>query len=127
MLHHLLQHLTSATTSPNGVALTAITISCRQDPCEENSYASIYGATSTTTAFTQQQRARTQKSSASLRKWTSSGVSQASTGRAITRYYSYPYNHLNIADKRLTLHRRGIWALIQATISQIDFDYAAYA
>jgi ethanolamine kinase len=27
----------------------------------------------------------------------------------------------------LTLHRRGIWALIQATISQIDFDYAAYA
>lgn len=28
---------------------------------------------------------------------------------------------------RLTAPYRGIWALIQATISQIDFDYASYA
>ena len=27
----------------------------------------------------------------------------------------------------LTWYSRGIWALIQAQISQIDFDYAGYA
>jgi hypothetical protein len=28
---------------------------------------------------------------------------------------------------RLLTWNRGVWALIQATISQIDFDYASYA
>lgn len=31
------------------------------------------------------------------------------------------------ADELLTDRHRGVWALIQAQISQIDFDYASYA
>ena len=40
-------------------------------------------------------------------------------------WFVFPFN-ANIYDPVLILNR-GIWALIQAQISQIDFDYASYA
>ena len=80
---------------------------------------SIYGAISTTTIFTPQPRTKKQKSSVSLMRWTSSGESPASIGGPPIPTIQMPF--------MLIRHHRGIWALVQATISQIDFDYASYA
>lgn len=45
---------------------------------------------------------------------------QVFTGKALVIY--------NLNEAYITYFEiRGVWALIQATISQIDFDYASYA
>lgn len=54
---------------------------------------------------------------------TGSVASQAFTGRSYVSELTSLF-HLS-ADYRLC--SRGVWALIQAQISQIDFDYASYA
>ena len=39
----------------------------------------------------------------------------------------FSLHRIRSGDSMLTMSSRGVWALIQAQISQIDFDYASYA
>jgi ethanolamine kinase len=45
----------------------------------------------------------------------------------VTPAYQIPPSKQPQRRRSLTNPHRGVWALIQAQISQIDFDYASYA
>lgn len=116
----LLQPLILQTTLPNGPDMTATTARCPPNRFDGPSFAS----TSRVTEATGESRTLHR-----TKWWTNctTTLSDSVGFLGCTGKFPCPSPHLTFWVSCILTHARGVWALIQSQISQIDFDYASYA